>query len=143
MGRADVRHRVEFLYGAGSFVYMVFLLLMNAKFNHAFFSRGLSSPSQAWLAGPLSWLITLLLLLVFVLDLLGDVRRQLHPLAFQKPRWPRAGSPRDSPMLMPPTRLPVRHFLMLRTRWKNTWLEARPLGLPAPVPVIIPWRGLS
>jgi Coenzyme PQQ synthesis protein D (PqqD) len=74
-----VRHRVEFLYGAGSFVYMFFLLLMNAKFNHTFFSRIFSSPSQAWLAGPLSWLITLLLLLVFMLGLLSDVRRQLHP----------------------------------------------------------------
>jgi putative peptide zinc metalloprotease protein len=74
-----VRHKVEFLYGVGSLVYMAFLLFMNAIFNHAFFSHVLSVPGYAWLAAPLSGLITLLLLLIFMFGLLSDVRRQLRP----------------------------------------------------------------
>jgi hypothetical protein len=68
------QHKIEWAYGGGSLVYMIFVLFMSVYWNHAFFSGLLGGAAQGW-AAALTWLITLSLQLVFMFGLISDIKR--------------------------------------------------------------------
>jgi len=73
--RAIRRRPIECCYAMGSFLYLGFLLVMNALANHAFFKWLFRGSRHARFTEPLVLLITLSLLVVFTVSLISDLRR--------------------------------------------------------------------
>ena len=68
------QHRIEFLYGVGSLIYAACLLIVGAHFNYAFFG-GILGRAAGDMAAALTWLVTLLLMLILSFALINDVQR--------------------------------------------------------------------